>query len=323
MSDDMLINVTDLPYQLVGSLTLYNSIEGYDGIDEIVIMGMGGSGIVGDFVKSIVDDIEVKVVKSGIVPKMDEHTLAIAVTYSGKTRETLAALKRAAEYDAKVVLVTSSVHNGIAGRVQMIKINGNGYSRASFGYMLAPVLLLLEKSYIINDIRKDIKEAADILCGISKDKSRIEQLKYSLPYSDRMLAVYSNEFTYPAALRWKQMMNENAKMRCYCDVFPELLHNEVEVWHEDVNYTLVILRDEIYESSKEHGYDLYSIISTTKELLRGKGVNIIELFSNGNSKLSRLLSLSYIGDMLSVHMAYKHSVDPRSIPNIEYIKVRG
>jgi len=68
----MLDKVMDLPYQMLESLTLYSEIRGYDGIDEVVIIGMGGSGIVGDFVKSIIgDEFRVNVVKSSNIPKME------------------------------------------------------------------------------------------------------------------------------------------------------------------------------------------------------------------------------------------------------------
>lgn len=323
----MLDKVMDLPYQMLESLTLYSEIRGYDGIDEVVIIGMGGSGIVGDFVKSIIgDEFRVSVVKSSNIPKMGNNTLAIAVTYSGKTRETLIAVKKAASYCAKTVLVTSNsnskddvLSNWNGQGIQYIRVNGNGFSRTSLGYMLLPVLLVLEHSNVISNIRKDVKEAVNILCNIAKDKSRFEELKYRL--NNKMLAIYANEFTQAAALRWKQMLNENAKMHCYYDVFPELLHNEIETWYKDASSNaLVMLRDIEYEKSKEHGYDLYALINKAKELIRSKGADVIELFSIGNSRLARLLSLSYVGDIMSVHLAYLNNVDPSRIPNIEYIK---
>ncbi len=317
----MLDRVMNLHYQMLESLTLYNSIKGYDGIDEVIIIGMGGSGIVGDFVKGIVgDSARVRVVKSSNPPRMSSNTLAIGVTYSGNTRETLIAIRKAASYNAKTVLVTSNNDPNLKTlkNTQYITINGNGFSRASFGYMLTPVLFVLEKSGIVSNIRRDIKEAVDILCGIAKDRSKIEYLKYMM---SKMLVVYSDEFTQAAALRWKQMMNENAKLHCYYDIFPELLHNEIEAWYGDASdYTLVLLRDEIYEKSKEHGYNLYDLINTTKELVRNKGVNVVELFSIGDSPLARLLSLSYIGDIMSVYLAYTSNIDPTKIPNIDYIK---
>jgi glucose/mannose-6-phosphate isomerase len=328
----MLDKVMDLPYQMLESLTLYSEIRGYDGIDEVVVIGMGGSGIVGDFVKGIIgDEFRVSVVKSSNIPRMDNNTLAIAVTYSGKTRETLIAVKKAASYCAKTVLVTSNsnnnsnkdvVSNENEQGIQYIRINGNGFSRTSLGYMLLPVLLVLEHSNVISNIRKDVKEAVNILCNIAKDKSRFEELKYRL--NNKMLAIYSNEFTQATALRWKQMLNENAKMHCYYDVFPELLHNEIETWYKDAsNHALVMLRDIEYEKSKEHGYDLYATINKAKELIRSKGADVIELFSIGNSRLARLLSLSYVGDIMSVHLAYANNIDPSKIPNIEYIKSKS
>ncbi|MCS7140691.1 MAG: SIS domain-containing protein [Candidatus Nitrosocaldus sp.] len=322
----MLGKVADLPSQLLQSLSLKDSIPAFDGVEDVVVIGMGGSGIVGDFISTVVRDRYVRVVKSSDMPRVDASTMVIAITYSGSTRETLAAVRKAREYTEKVVMITSSREiEGLCSELGIgyVRVVNNTYSRASLGYMLAPALLALENARILSSACKDIKEASDLLSTIAGDGMRLDMLKVRL-LGRSLVVVYGDEFTRAAAIRWKQMLNENAKLQCYYDIYPELLHNEIEVWHGQGSHedaALVMLRDDAYEREQgENGYDLYAAINKSKRLLSSKGMNIIELWSVGRSPLTRLLSLSYIGDLLSVHLAYARGVDPTRIPNIDYIK---
>ncbi|MGH9922908.1 MAG: SIS domain-containing protein, partial [Nitrososphaerales archaeon] len=126
-------------------------------------------------------------------------------------------------------------------------------------------------------------------------------------------------FTDAVALRWKQMLNENAKTHCYCDIFPELLHNEIEAWDESENndqkYALILLRDSLYE--RETG--LQERIAATKYIVEQKS-SISEIWSRGRSELARLLSLTYMGDLVSVYLAKAKGVDASKVRNIDLIK---
>jgi glucose/mannose-6-phosphate isomerase len=136
---------------------------------------------------------------------------------------------------------------------------------------------------------------------------------------DKLPIIYGEyNFTDIVAMRWKQQLNENAKTHCYCDLFPELVHNEIEALAEkkEFNEIIMLLRDSIYE----HEVDLQGKINATKEVVQQHGGRILEFWSEGNSELARLLSLTYFGDLTSIYLAIAKSVDPSSIPNIEFVK---
>ena len=82
-------------------------------IDNIVAIGMGGSGIAGDILQAIaapVMSVPVTVVKSYMVPAfVGGRTLAIVVSFSGDTEETLEAAAQAKEKGAHLLIVTSGV----------------------------------------------------------------------------------------------------------------------------------------------------------------------------------------------------------------------
>ncbi|MGH9921872.1 MAG: SIS domain-containing protein, partial [Nitrososphaerales archaeon] len=118
---EMLESVLAFPSQVNHAFTLAKSLTiDYDKISDIVVLGMGGSGIVGDYLRVLLrnSSIPFHVNKHSVPPKsINKNSLVMAVTYSGKTRETLDALDACVKAGAKVVLVTSrreltSMHEG-------------------------------------------------------------------------------------------------------------------------------------------------------------------------------------------------------------------
>src|SRR5687767_2926407 len=83
-----------------------------EGIDSVVVLGMGGSGVSGDVVQAVVEPrlpVPFRTIKSyGPLPEwIGRNTLVFAVSYSGSTEETLAALDAALERGSRIVTVSS------------------------------------------------------------------------------------------------------------------------------------------------------------------------------------------------------------------------
>jgi glucose/mannose-6-phosphate isomerase len=325
----MLESVLAFPSQVSHALSIVKCLDiDYDKISDIVILGMGGSGIVGDYLRVLLRNspIPFHVNKHSVPPKfIGKSTLVIAVTFSGKTRETLDALNACVQSGAKAVLVTSKHEPDYESKVPCITIPENGYSRASLGYMLVPLLYLLQDANILEKVDRDITETVEVLNQIKQECKPEVPLKKNPARSlasellGRLPIIYGEyNFTDAVALRWKQMLNENAKTHCYYDIFPELLHNEIEAWDEPGNeqkYALILLRDSLYE--RESG--LQERIAATKYIVQQKS-STFELWSRGRSELARLLSLTYLGDLVSVYLAKAKGVDASRVRNIELLK---
>ena len=138
------------------------------------------------------------------------------------------------------------------------------------------------------EVLNNIKEKCDPELPIAKNVAR--SLAFEL--LGRFPIVYAeHNFTDSVAIRWKQQFNENSKVHCYYDIFPELLHNEIEAWdtvgNVHGNYALILLRDSIYE--QEVG--LQEKINAAEYMIQQKGAKICEYWAEGRSELSRLLSL--------------------------------
>jgi glucose/mannose-6-phosphate isomerase len=337
-STDILQKVVDFPSQIAKAYALTKSLslpsELMTEISSVVILGMGGSGIAGDFTRVLLRNskVSIHVCKSSVPPHfITKDTLVVAITYSGNTPETLAALDASLSMGAKGIVITSSYElqsKCDEKKIPCILVPQNIYPRASLGYLLVPLLAILQKYHVIPSIEPDIAETIAILNEI-KSQCGPETVHSSNPA--RLLAaalvkkipiVYGeSNFTDVVALRWKQQFNENSKVRSHCDSFPELLHNEIEAWHQNAHTghqheILIILRDALYE----HGTNMGAKLEETKVLIKGTGATVFEIWSKGKSELARLLSLSYMADFVTIYLALSTGINPSKIPNIDLLK---
>jgi glucose/mannose-6-phosphate isomerase len=240
-------------------------------------------------------------------------------------------LNRAIEVGAKNIVVTSSfelesvcMNKGIP----CYQIPENGFPRATLGLLLVSVLDALHRIGIVDSFESDVFEAISVLnelriqCApdVPERSNPARLLAHSL--SGRFPVIYGeSDFTDVVAVRWKQQMSENAKAHCYHDVFPELLHNEIESWHLSDNgqvkeYALLLMRDSQWE--QETGME--GKIDAAKRLAESKGAKVYDLWTRGNSDLARLLSLCYVGDYVSVYLSIFRGLDPGPVHNIEQLK---
>jgi glucose/mannose-6-phosphate isomerase len=337
---EMLQRVTDLPNQIAKAyssiikkeqkITLENAR-----ISSIVIQGMGGSAIAGEFARVLLRNCQMPIYvnKSPRPPHfLDRNTLFIAMTYSGKTQETLDALNYAISAGSHNVVITSSHELASIcsqGQIPCILVPGGSYPRTSIGSMLVALLGILDDLGVLSLSASDFDESITILneikkeCGLKMDTGNfIWSIAGSL--NGKVPVIYGEcDFTDVVALRWKQNLNENSKMHCYYDAFPELLHNEIEVWSKTNNdmadqkgYCLILLRD----LEHEHNYGLEQKVRATKQLAESNGTSVLELWSRGQSELARMLSLSFFGDLVSVFLAILNGKDSTAIPNISFVK---
>jgi glucose/mannose-6-phosphate isomerase len=63
-------------------------------------------------------------------------------------------------------------------------------------------------------------------------------------------------------------------------------------------------------------------VAITKEIAFRRAGGMDEFTSDGESKLSRLLSLILLGDLVSWHLAIKRDVDPTPVRVIDELKRR-
>lgn len=288
----------------------------------VLILGMGGSGIGGVLVKNwIADDIAVPVQVANdyqIPAYVDQDTLIIASSYSGNTEETLMALGEALERNVSVIGITSGgkleklcKENGFP----VFIVPGGNPPRASLGYSLATLCAIFEKLELVtNRYTAMIERAADL---ITKQVSDIQIQADGLAkfLANRIPVFYATPHMEGLAIRGRQQINENSKGLAWHHLIPEMNHNELLGWTGgNASYAPVFLL-----SQHEFNRNLQRI-TLTKEEIDVRGSSSITFVGKGASLVEETIYLMHILDWASLYLANIKNADPVAIPVIDRLK---
>lgn len=304
------------------------------GVDSVVVLGMGGSGVSGDVVQAVVEPrlgLPFRTIKHyGPLPGwVDRNTLVFAVSYSGTTEETIAALEDAQHRGARCVAVSSGgtlEERARDGGFAHVKIPTGLQPRASLGYLTIPLLAVLGRMELIpdptDDVEEAIKVAADIAARCHRERPIAENPAKNLArrISGRIPVVYGGPgLGGVAAYRFKCDLNEYGKTLAFWNYLPELDHNEIVGWNQLADVTrermaIVLLRD------KGDGDRIDLRFQITRRLIENNAADVIEVHSEGSSELARILSLVLVTQLVAIYVGLGYGVDPGPVEVIQKLK---
>lgn len=290
--------------------------------DNIVISGLGGSGIGGKIVSQLIADtcsVPVNCFNDYVLPAfVNERSLVIISSYSGDTEETVAAFHEARERRAEVACITSGGKIAALAKesgLNLILIPGGQPPRAMFGYSaIQQFFVLAAYGFIDHSFEREV-EASIALLRAERAHIRETSLTTAKAIVSRIPVLYSEARYEGVAIRWRQQINENSKMLCWHHVFPEMNHNELVGWTGGDNRVAVLL----LRSEDDHRRSQMRM-EICKKLMGEKCDTIIELWSKGTSAIQRSLYLINLGDWLSIDLAELRNEDAVAIPAIIYLK---
>jgi glucose/mannose-6-phosphate isomerase len=143
-----------------------------EGLNRIAYVGMGGSAIGGDILRTLLEDavgMPVTVHRSYRLPSMlGPDTLAIFASYSGNTEETLSALDDAIYLGCRVMAITTGgilLEKARGYRFPAVVVPDGLQPRAALAYLSLPAAAILEKMKLLQGFVKVAYETADFLQG--------------------------------------------------------------------------------------------------------------------------------------------------------------
>ena len=291
-------------------------------ISNIIITGLGGSGIGGTIVTEITaNEIKVPIVvnKDYFLPEFaNENTLVIACSYSGNTEETLQAFQTALKKNCTIVCVSSGgkmIELAEKHNLDYIKIPGGMPPRACIGYSLTQLFFVLHHfGFISNSFKNEIEKSIHLLDNEEED-IRTQAKGIAGALLNNLPIIYAVSGYEGVAVRFRQQLNENSKILAWHHVLPEMNHNELVGWtQENDELAVVILRNEDdFERSVKR-------IEISKEVFQKYTPNIIEIFSKGNSRIERSLYLIHLCDWVSAEIANLRGIDAVEVRVIDYLK---
>ena len=335
-SSDMLKRIGEMPHQCSEAWRSAMSFPlppDYSGVDKVVILGMGGSAIGGDLLRSLMlgeAKIPILVHRDyDLPPLVNERTLVIASSYSGNTEETLSSFSQALNTPAKKLAITTG------GRLKALADESSvpafcfkyaAEPRAAFGYSFFSLLGLFQSLGIISIQLKDIDETIRILGELTArfDKGAPLETNPSKQLATKLwghlIIIYGAGILSKVAFRWKTQFNENSKTSAFSECLSELNHNAVvgykfPEWLAEKGFVVMLRSPTLHPR-------ILARYKVTAELLTDAGIPHEVVDAKGESPLAQMMSAVLFGDYVSYYLALLNGVDPSPVAAIDYLKRR-
>ncbi len=331
---NMFALLTGFPRQLSTAWEIANNTtipESREPINNIVITGMGGSGIGGDILSNHLNNLlemPIYVNKGYTLPQfVSKNTLLLACSYSGDTEETIQALESVIKRKPSVVCISS---NGKLEQLAMqngyplVKVPGGQPPRSALGYLFVSLLVTLQKMHIIGNQKEAFDETLSLATQMTSELGDYaKQGNLALDLASKLVQktpiIYgASEPNEALPTRWRNQFSENSKILAFSNLIPEMNHNEIVGWAKPTaildKVHVIMLRDDRNSPRVQFRFE------TTKEILAKHNIPVTEWSAQGRSRLCRTFSLLLPADFVSYYLAILNGVDPTAIENIVFLK---
>lgn len=283
----------------------------------VAILGMGGSAAGGEILRDYQQSpLHVAVIRGPRLPSwVRPDVLVLAVSYSGNTQETLMAVQEAHARGCPVAAIASGGHLAELARIHgwhLSWVPAGMQPRSAFPELFFTLVRVLE-----NLLQLDRGEVEAAFLGLEAAKGRegemlilAEQLRMAKP-----LLLGVSPATEGVVRRWQTQLCENSKVTSHVACFPELTHNEiVNLTQDPPEFTGVFLPDpqapEFLQRQVDYGLHLLA------PHLKG----LYQVVTSDTGPLGHVVTLVYLGDLLSLHLALLRGQDPSPIEAIQQLK---
>jgi glucose/mannose-6-phosphate isomerase len=313
------------PHNIIESLEIaskYHFTQPKRTIQNVVICGMGGSGIGGKIISQWIQD-EVKtpitLVQDYSLPAfVNDQTLVIGCSYSGNTEETLYALNDAKSQGAHIIGLCSG------GKLQafcesngyeVVLVPGGNPPRTTLAFSLGQLLNIFSRLGLIEikNLEK-YRSCAPFLLN-HQDEIKNEARCLATFIKGKNLLMYSASNYEAVAIRARQQFNENSKILCIHHVIPEMNHNELVGWGLGNDSYGVLFFD-----SKDW-FDRNRVrMEFSREHIQKKNAHTYTLEAKGENIMERSMYFINVVDWASFYLAEMNEVDPIEIDVINELK---
>ena len=284
-------------------------------IKNIVVCGLGGSGIGGDLLAELLRNqlpIPVLVNKGYSLPAyVDNSSLLLLCSYSGNTEETVSCATEAIARNLQPICITSGgklAHVATQNNFDLVLIPAGFPPRCCLGYSATQLFFVLKNYGLIDDKFKTT--FTRIASFLENEQSEImaQTEQFASKLLGKVVIIYAEDKYESTALRLKQQINENSKLQCWYNVIPELNHNELVGWREPVDALsfLIIRADD--ENSRNTARLLF-----TKDVMTSVTNQVQEIVAKGADTFEKHFYLIHFGDWLSYYLGVQQGYDPIEI----------
>ena len=295
----------------------------FDRAEHFVFAGMGGSGAIGDVFASILSktDAHVSVVKGYHLPNsVSSKSIIVITSVSGNTDEAISILEDSIKTDAKIIVFSSGGQIEKKCKeynVEFRKIQEFHSPRASFTVYLFSMLAVLKPLLSIKD--SDIIESIENLREL-RNKISSENISKDNPsviladWIKKTPVIYYPDGLKAVAIRFKNSLQENAKIHVIAEDLIEACHNGIVSWEKNKEFQPILIegKDDFIKTKK-----MWLIF---KEFFEKNDIKFQEVFSVNGSILSKIICLIYLLDYSTIYLAINLKRNPTPVESIDFIK---
>lgn len=330
---DMLRHLRGFPEQVETAWAAARTAElapKYADIFSLVILGVGAAAAAGDLLRGLVAhraQIPVFVSRGYDLPAfVGPDSLAVAVSHSGNTEETLTPFEEAADRGAKLVIVAGGgtlAERATWHRAPLLTYPAETGTkpRAALGYLLASLLAVAHKVHLTPNPDADMAEAVALLAEAQTEwlpetpteRNPAKQIAHTL--HRRVPAVYGAGIMASVAGWWRGQLNANAKVSALADVPPEVNHLATGGYAGGTAHLAAVQLRSSYDHPR-----LSAHWTVTSDLLARAGIPSEVVEARGQSRLAQTLWAVALGDWVSYYLALLNNTDPTAEEAIAYLK---
>lgn len=285
----------------------------------VIIAGLGGSGIGGRLVKAYVAakfPLPIECVSEYSLPAYaSKSTLLILASYSGNTEETLAMYQDGKQRGCHMIVIASG------GKiVEMAKADGlyhcviqSGFQpRMALGYSLTVQVKIFAEL-----LGENADESLKALVEKTRNKEEYIESAEGIfesiqKHLDKKIIIVTDTQFEAVGIRFAQQIQENAKAEAFVHVLPEANHNVIESYYGQVQSVFLFLHSQENERTESR----FDFLNSLLEVENHKVVHIAVV----DYHLASIYETIFRLDWLSLMIADHKQVDALNVPNIASLK---
>lgn len=304
-------------------------------IHQIVVAGMGGSGLGAHVASSALADrlsAPIIQIQDYHLPNwVNEHTAVIVTSFSGGTEEIVSCAEQAQAKQAQIAVITGGgkllelAHSQSYPLYQMDPIkNPSSENRVALGYSIFGLLGFMVKLGLLELSQTEIEDlltsviAKNEACQAATPTKDNPAKTLAFELIDRKPVIVAAEHLAGVAHTATNQLNENGKIFAEFHVVPELNHHLMEGWQFPkslaTSHIFLVLQSDHYHPSTQHRMEL------TAEVIEKQDLDVMLIKASQDSPLTQVGELMTLFSYTSLYLAMLEQINPGPLPMVDWFK---
>lgn len=289
---------------------------------KFVVLGMGGSHLAADILKLYKPTLSMTIHSDYGLPTLDEKTLKesliIASSYSGNTEEVIEGLERALQKRLPVLIIAVGgklIEIAKKQKLPYIQMPDTGIQpRSALGFSLLALLLAIGDT-------KALQETHTLAKSLKPRNFEKSGMALATRIQNKVPVLYASRSNAAIAYNWKIKLNETGKIPAFCNVLPELNHNEMNGF--DVNTKSKKLSQNFYFiflTDKTDHKQIQKRMKVTAKMYTNRGIACEMIELKGKTLWHKIFASLLLADWTAVSIASFYGLEAEQVPMIEEFK---